>query len=553
MKIVTHILFLMTFLTSGCFIVNAERNNITAQQLRSIIVENPDSVLSILDMLESEGSESLQPYEINLLKGIAYNEKRMFSLVERYAKETLQSDSIDSHLKEKLNALTLLSTAQTFFGNFQGSINTSLKGIEIARETGNLPGELNILSTMAKTAFAMGDRKQGYGYLDQAISTGESSDDIRVLANVSSAYGIKVVELYADDRFEEGLKEGYKRLGIIDRIDRLGGAPEGFTDQQRAYSYARIASCAQRLNKLDEAKKAYNSFIATDFAKHPMGKAYIIDYLLDSNQWNKVVEFTSPLFPILAQGDTINDDFRSLLISNARAYAGLGEFRKAYGLSDRAALIKDSLQLRENTAQARELATVFALNEKELELANAKAALQQRHLLMIASFGIALLVAIIAWLLFRAYRLSRKQQKISTQRIDELLSMNRISPENLESDSDSLRKFISMQQSLLNSDLFSNPTFNRENIMECSGLTRSMVINLIEKYTGLTPSDYINKLRVEHSVVLIQEHPDWTIDAIAEACGYKRRATYYSHFSKIFGITPAQYRKEKGKDKSVPI
>ena len=89
--------------------------------------------------------------------------------------------------------------------------------------------------------------------------------------------------------------------------------------------------------------------------------------------------------------------------------------------------------------------------------------------------------------------------------------------------------------------------------MECSGLTRSMVINLIEKYTGLTPSDYINKLRVEHSVVLIQEHPDWTIDAIAEACGYKRRATYYSHFSKIFGITPAQYRKEKGKDKSIPI
>jgi transcriptional regulator GlxA family with amidase domain len=63
----------------------------------------------------------------------------------------------------------------------------------------------------------------------------------------------------------------------------------------------------------------------------------------------------------------------------------------------------------------------------------------------------------------------------------------------------------------------------------------------------MSVSDYINKLRVDYSVQVINEHPNWTIDAIAEMCGYVRRATYYSHFNRRFGITPAQYRNELAK------
>jgi len=93
--------------------------------------------------------------------------------------------------------------------------------------------------------------------------------------------------------------------------------------------------------------------------------------------------------------------------------------------------------------------------------------------------------------------------------------------------------------------LFKSQDFNRESIMEITGFTRSKVVHLIEKFAGMSPNDYINKLRVEYSARLINEHPEWTIDAIAEECGYVRRATYYSHFNKVFGITPAQYRKER--------
>lgn len=123
----------------------------------------------------------------------------------------MKSDSIDLHAKEKLNALSLLANARRFFGNFQGSISASVEAIEMARSLDSQSGEFSILLNMAKTAFEMGDREAGYGYIDRIISSGADSDNAKVLANVSAAYGVKVIELYTDNRFREGLEEGRQR------------------------------------------------------------------------------------------------------------------------------------------------------------------------------------------------------------------------------------------------------------------------------------------------------------------------------------------------------
>lgn len=538
------ILFLLLFQVLAPSAIAATSGNMElARYLRSRVVDVPDSVLAELDKIEAQRNPSLSGCQINLLRGLAYNEKRMFSLVERYAERVLNEASISSHPKERLNALTLLSQSQIFFGNYKGAIESSIKAMEMAREENNKASEYNILTTMAKTSFAMGARGRGYRYLDQVISGGENSTDVRVLANVSAAYGVKIVELYADDHFGEGLAAGRKRLAIIDKIERSGGSPAGFADQQRAYAYARIASCAERLGKAYEARGAYNAFMATDYANNPVGRVYIMDYLLDSGQWGKVLEFTTPLYPMFKGKDTINGDYHSLLISDGRAQAGLGNFREGYGLIQRAAAIQDSLYMREKTTRAQELATVFALNEKELALAGEKARSQRNRILLIASAGIAALIFIILLLVWRAYLLSVKSQRVAAKRIDELVAMQPLSAEATPEDRNDYTLFAEMQSKIVREALFTTPSFNRDNIVEATGLSRSKVSQLLSKFAGLSPNEYINKLRVEYSVKLIKEHPEWTIDAISESCGYVRRATYYSNFNKFFGISPAQYRK----------
>lgn len=544
-RCIALLLFSLVFILTGYAAASANPDPVLT--LRARIVDAPDSVIAELDKIEAQKHPALPAYQINLLRGVAYNEKRMFSMVERYALKALDSDSIAAHPKEYLNALTLLSVAQSYFGNHQGSIDTSMKAIETARKEGNKAAEYNILTTMAKTSFAMGQRNQGYEYLDKIIAEGSESTDARVLANVSAAYGVKIVELYADDRFAEGLAEGMRRLALIDEIDRAGGSPAGFTDQQRAYAYARMASCAERLGRKKDASDAYDAFMATDYARNPVGRVYIIDYLLDSGQWSRILEFTAPLYPMFEGADTINSDFHSLLVSDGRAHAGLGNYKESYGLIRRAAAIQDSLYLREKTTRAQELASVFALNEKEMALVTEKAKSQRKHILLLTSIGIAILILIILILVWRAYRISVKQQHIAAKHIDELLAQRPREADSTPEDRKDYALFAEMQSKIISEALFKSPDFNRDSIAEASGLSRAKVAQLINRFANLSPNDYINKLRVEYSVKLIKEHPEWTIDAIAESCGYVRRATYYSHFNKFFGISPAQYRKEKSR------
>lgn len=524
---------------------------VSADELWSMVVENPDSVLGILDRLENTKKSSIPSFRISLLRALAYNEKRMYGSVYRYARETLKSDSIASHPKEHTNALTLLAEAQSFFGDLQGCVNSCTEAMDLARQTGNLPAELNVLTTMAKTYFTLSDRANGYQVIQSAINKGSDSDNVRVLANVSAAYGVKIIQLYADNRFDEALREGQKRLSIIDKIDRIGGAPEGYTDQQRAYAYARIASSAAKAGKQTEAASAYSNFLKTDYGQSEVGKPFITDYLLNSCKYSTVLEFTAPLFKMFEGADTINTDYHSLLISNAEAEAGLGNYKRGFSLMQRANAVQDSLYTREKTTQAQELAMVFALNEKQLELEKEKAESQKRLVLLWSAGGIILLVLLILIILWWQYQVIKKHNRLAAHHIDELMQQREREQAELTTDEETnehKNAFIQMELAILKGQLFKDPQFNRDGIVKATGLSRTTVIQLIQEFTGLTTSDYITKLRLEHSVKLIKEHPDWTIDGIAEGSGYVRRATYYSHFNKFYGITPAQYRKELEKE-----
>lgn len=168
---------------------------VSADLLRSMVVENPDSVLSLLDKIEKSKDGALPPFRISLLRALAYNEKRMFASVYNYACETLKNDSMATHPKEHANALTLLAVTQSFFGDLQGCVNSCTQAMDLARQTGNLPAELNVLTTMAKTYFALNDRTRGYKVIETIIKKGADSDNPRVLANVSAAYGVKIYQI----------------------------------------------------------------------------------------------------------------------------------------------------------------------------------------------------------------------------------------------------------------------------------------------------------------------------------------------------------------------
>ncbi len=61
--------------------------------------------------------------------------------------------------------------------------------------------------------------------------------------------------------------------------------------------------------------------------------------------------------------------------------------------------------------------------------------------------------------------------------------------------------------------------------------------------TGDTPASYILKVRMQRARQLLESRPGMTIEEIAERCGFEHTSSFYHSFKKMYGITPAKFRK----------
>ncbi|MGF3066193.1 helix-turn-helix domain-containing protein [Facklamia sp. P12945] len=79
-------------------------------------------------------------------------------------------------------------------------------------------------------------------------------------------------------------------------------------------------------------------------------------------------------------------------------------------------------------------------------------------------------------------------------------------------------------------------------LVEVFNISRSSLQSLFNKYTGQTPKQYINSLRLKQSKLLIHESK-MTLSEIANELGYGSIQYFSRAFSKEFGISPSNYAK----------
>jgi superfamily II DNA helicase RecQ len=106
--------------------------------------------------------------------------------------------------------------------------------------------------------------------------------------------------------------------------------------------------------------------------------------------------------------------------------------------------------------------------------------------------------------------------------------------------------FHEMDKQIVKKALFRDPNFGRDDLMHLTGVDKNALAAIIQKYAGTNVPGYINSKRMEYAIVLIKIHPEYTLNAIAEACGIKASATFIRHFKKTYGMTPSEYRAQIG-------
>ncbi len=78
-------------------------------------------------------------------------------------------------------------------------------------------------------------------------------------------------------------------------------------------------------------------------------------------------------------------------------------------------------------------------------------------------------------------------------------------------------------------------------LIAAAGRSHEHVCRTCKSVTGLTPSEYINQIRVEFAAHLLRSD-EQSINDVSDACGFDNTSYFYRLFKQQYGTTPRRYR-----------
>ena len=422
---------------------------------------NPDSALYFAETnLQKFGNNAnrLLVSDAYAVMGTIYGYKRDFD-------KSLTNFQSSLELLKKLNNKSAL--AKTYFNigliyyytsRFQQASEQyieALKLLESIKDTKTLPTIYSGLAGVYKDMHSYGEAMRYYNkglkmYVDNNDSVGLASiyNNIgtvldyqgkldEALVNYNKSIGIKEIIHY-----ERGMPSTLNNIGII--LSKKGQYDEALTYYNKALGYSVPAG-----DKLSQAV-SYDGIGMVYYQKK--------NYLLALSFLEKTVA--------LGKETDSKIDLISAYEKMALCYAGMGNYVKAYTIQHDLLALKDSVLNEENTKQINEMSAKYESEKKELEISllNKDAALKQeeinkkdrevqQQLTRTIFFAVALLlVSVLAFFIFRGYRLKKQSNEIITAQKQEVeLQRDLIETKNKEI-TDSIFYARRIQRALLASD-----------------------------------------------------------------------------------------------------
>lgn len=108
-----------------------------------------------------------------------------------------------------------------------------------------------------------------------------------------------------------------------------------------------------------------------------------------------------------------------------------------------------------------------------------------------------------------------------------------------------------MLDKLMNEErLYLKDNLKITDVAERIGTCRTYLSNYLNQDRGESFSDYVNRLRIEHARILLQEDPDLKNTVLAEKLGFANEQGFYRNFKKFTNMTPSQWKAESRRKKA---
>ncbi len=381
-KIFSHILLWIALLAVSC----------GEKQLRQMGVSNADSLMTaayethnydqlilLADTLET--THDLSEIKANYWRGYAYNRMRKMRLAESYWNKAVNQKAESQEDKEyyaksanRLSAMLLLKS------DYEGTMRVALPAMELMEKEGceHCGDYANLLTTIGCCQLNLGQEAEA------AISFAKAEgrfihiiDNDNTVKNYTSAIigVITITENYLQCKYFEEANTWTRHFeNLMERYKQLPNAKAEFVDKQWARLNFYRACALEGLGYKNEAAKAYEEALSTQYAKTGDGKLEATNYLVSAKRWQEAADNFTVLNSQMERYDlTYNfENIQHYLLPKYRANIGAGRQDSTLAVANQICNHLDSAITRMRLDDAIELAAVYNIQQKESEIAQQK-------------------------------------------------------------------------------------------------------------------------------------------------------------------------------------
>ena len=548
----------------------------------SIHRNDPERALVIIDSARIVGNITWQRAEY--LKAVTqYGGLRNMPLARQTCLDLIDNkDAIkDSTTLERV--YLLLTSIEYTSANHPAIIRYATEASRLAHAL-NMPDEVGKMEAFVARSMAQtGRTDEGIERLKATLADLRKLDTFGGVVSYHDA-SKKLLHILIDhDRYPE-METVCKE--VLERLDELEKNPERFGDMQEGFNPAEF---------IDFARGQMLAFLTTAYARqvtqhkdNPSLRAQYLKKALDTEaevfktEWSKGIDCDKMLsaayhhmgqFDRFDQAmrrfegtypDTINPNYLICLEQRSVASKMQGRTAESLGYLERASVIRDSLDQRNQREQLNELATLYHLQEEQLARQQAESdARFYRWLTAAIVVGLLAAVAFAIYFYYKRRETMRKNRVLAREIAEAIEYKEKWEEKEGKSKEEAASSpvpsgkivdgtsdeelFQSLRDVILRDRLYLNSQLDRQALVDRFGLSKERIGAAFAKgspYKSLI--EFLTDCRLPYAAKLLSSRPDLSIADVARESGFPSADTFGRNFKQKYALTPSQFRESGG-------
>ena len=532
----------------------------TAKAALKIYGTQPEQAIAIIDSALIVGNVS--PFRADFVRAMIYAnsvERPQLNKAIVLCEGLLKHDStqvVDKRtFANRNNVLGVMMDACRKKDDDERWLQYAIERAELSRSHGMETEALRMEAEIGAAMTRVGRREEGLIKLEQvirALDAGAPSIDRMDAGIVARKRRINVFEQAG--RFQDMIPDAQ---AIIAKLDDFKARPSAYAmdsfrlpnesnlgpycDFYTAQAWGNIARAYAQMTppNLQEVRRYTKMVEESAYGQTFSGRIMLAPAWKCMGRWDKLMTVNAEAATRMGS-DTINVAYASILKDKADEARIKGRYNQAISYMERYSRLQDQLNEKRKESQAQEYAARYHQMEQEEKIRQEQALSAKKDAIIAVILVILLIIITFTLHAVRQRRAIVQKNKVLARMINELSQSQ--TPSQADAPKPDKALFDLLDGTIRKEKLYANVNLQRQDIVDRFDISRHTLNDLLTAYAeGQSFTTYINGIRMNDAIRLMQIEPDTPVGVIAEAVGFTP-ANFREQFKRQFGMTPTEYR-----------